>query len=60
MITSSTFLLLIYYEAVTSTTEKRSTLVVDDVGTTIDVVHVRDSGSRSCELVEERQALEVR
>jgi hypothetical protein len=58
MITSSTFLLLMYYEAVTSTTEKRSTLFVDDVGT-IDVVHVRDSGSRSCKLVEERQALEV-
>lgn len=56
MITSSTFLLLIYYEAVTSTTEKRSTLVVDVVGT-IDVVHVRDSGS--CKLVEQRQALEV-
>jgi hypothetical protein len=59
MITSSTFLLLMYYEAVTITTEKRSTLVVDVVDTTIDVVHVRDSGSRSCKLVEERQALEV-
>ena len=59
MITSSTFLLLMYYEAVTITTEKRSTLVVDVVGT-IDVVHVRDSGSRSCKLVEERQALKLR
>jgi hypothetical protein len=59
MITSSTFLLLIYYEAVTSTTEKRSTLVVDVVGT-IDVVHVRVSGSRSCKLDEKRQALKVR